>query len=454
MPSSTKNVTIENAGGGIIAPLVTISGDFSQTSNCPLGLSAGQACQITLSFSPSEPGTRNGILSISNLSPTLTQQIMLTGVGTLAFPLKGSIPGLDEGLTAATAEINSVFDHSMQNDKGQYSIYDCDKKVIDFVNEIGDAPPTDDVGTRCEKGYAQTNRNPFQVNGNYGGSNEPNILFYDGHPGYDYQSGFGNQVYAATAGIIHYPRLEELQNAGIIVGGDPDDLHVLELDAAPDLKLFYLHLSAHPRSISMHLEKPVTGQDFTGIQDDRFSSSVKLHQEAPRGSLSLNGTVTINGVPAAKVRVHLSGIVKVAKRNQSPCIDEVVETDNQGQYDFKDLAEGFYNVRPVEKGFRFEQTTQQALADGSHVLAGGLIAESGNAGPCLLPHLHFEVQRLSPIDVTDHLNGRMLRFIPVDPYGWHPTDPGTTDPYFEIPDLRGTGLSNETLWQLTNNSPQ
>jgi hypothetical protein len=455
MPSPTKNISIQNSGGGILVPIFNISGDFSQSNNCAIGLSAGQTCQATVSFVPSEPGTRNSMLSISNSSPILNQQILLTGVGTLAFPLKGSIPRSDQGLTAATVEINSVFDHSMQNDRGQYSIYDCDKKVIDFINEIGDASPTDDVGTRCEKGYSQTNKNLFQVNGNYAGSGKPKILFYDGHPGYDYQSSFGNQVYAATAGTIYYPTLEELQKAGITVGGDPDDFHVLELDAAQDLKLFYLHLSTHPRTISIYLEKSVTGQDFTGMQDSRFSMSVEPSEEAPKGSLSLSGTVTINGVPTAKIRVELSGIVKVAKRNQSPCVNEIVETDNRGQYDFKDLAEGFYNVRPVEKGFGFEPTAQQALAaEGSHVLAGDLIAQSGNAGPCLEPHLHFEVQRATIIDVTDHLNGRILRFIPVDPYGWQPVTSGTPDPYFEIPDLKAIGLSNETLWQVTNTDPQ
>lgn len=450
MPSSTKNVTIENAGGGTLAPIITISGDFSQTNNCPLGLSAGQACQVTVSFSPSEPGTRKGTLSISSSLSILNQQIVLTGVGTLEFPLKGSIPGSDQGLTAATAEINSVFDHSMQNEKGQYSIYDCDKKVIDFANEIGDTSPTENVGTRCEKGYSQTDGNPFEVNGNYQRVGNPRIIFYDGHPGYDFQSSFGNQAYAATAGTVHYPTLEELRNAGITVGGDPDDFHVLELDAAQDLKMFYLHVSTHPRTLSIHLEKPVTGEDFIGMQDSRFSSSVEPHREALKGSLSLTGLVTINGLPAAKVPVHLSGITA-----QSSCVDEVVETDMHGQYGFKGLLEGFYNVRPVKKGFGFEPTSRQAVvAEGAYVFAGELIGASGNAGPCLPPHLHFEVQRATPIEVIDHLNDRILRFIPVDPYGWHPVVPGTSDPYFEIPDLTSTGLSNETLWQVTNTNPQ
>lgn len=324
MPSPTKNVIIQNSGGGTLVPTIDISGEFLQINNCPPGLSAGQRCQATVSFTPSEPGTRNGTVSINNLSPVLNQQIVLAGVGTLAFPLKGSMPGSDEGLTAGTAEINAVFDHSMQNNRNQYAIYGCDQKVTDFISETGDVPPTAKIGTRCEKGYSQTSGDVFAVNGKYRGAGEPKILFYDGHPGYNYQSIFGNQVYAATGGTVHYP---ELQDAQITVGGDPDDFHVLELDAADDLKLFYLHLSTHPRAISIHLEKSTTGRDFIGIQDSRFADTAKSHHATPMGALSFSGTVTINGVPAVKSAVKLSGITVPDKRGQSSCVDEVVETD-------------------------------------------------------------------------------------------------------------------------------
>ena len=38
----------------------------------------------------------------------------------------------DKHLTAATAEVNTVFDHSMLNSKGKYHVYGCDQTVIAY----------------------------------------------------------------------------------------------------------------------------------------------------------------------------------------------------------------------------------------------------------------------------------------------------------------------------------
>lgn len=83
------------------------------------------------------------------------------------------------------------------------------------------------------------------------------------------------------------------------------------------------------------------GQDFIGMHDSRFSSTGTPHHEGPKESLTFSGIVIINGEPSAKTSVPLSGKTVADKQGQSFCVDEVVETDLDGQYEFKNLTEGF-----------------------------------------------------------------------------------------------------------------
>jgi hypothetical protein len=62
-------------------PEIRVSGDFAQTNNCPATLSAPaaqiQGCLITVTFSPTRSGPREGILSTGTGGPTAE----LTGNG-------------------------------------------------------------------------------------------------------------------------------------------------------------------------------------------------------------------------------------------------------------------------------------------------------------------------------------------------------------------------------------
>jgi hypothetical protein len=64
-----------------LAPLVSVSGDFSQANDCPLlltGLDAfGESCAIAVRFTPAASGVRTGTLSTSPLGP----EVPLTGKG-------------------------------------------------------------------------------------------------------------------------------------------------------------------------------------------------------------------------------------------------------------------------------------------------------------------------------------------------------------------------------------
>ena len=81
--SAAQVVTVDNPGA---TPLkitsITISGDFSETNNCPAKLTAGKSCTVNVSFSPTQTGTRTGTLSVKDSSLTSVQKIALTGSGT------------------------------------------------------------------------------------------------------------------------------------------------------------------------------------------------------------------------------------------------------------------------------------------------------------------------------------------------------------------------------------
>jgi hypothetical protein len=59
--SAAQVVTVNNPGA---TPLkltsITISGDYSETNNCPAKLTVGKSCTINVTFSPTQTGTRTG----------------------------------------------------------------------------------------------------------------------------------------------------------------------------------------------------------------------------------------------------------------------------------------------------------------------------------------------------------------------------------------------------------
>jgi hypothetical protein len=81
--SAAQMVTIDNPGA---TPLkvtsITITGDYSETNNCPAKLTVGKSCTINVTFSPTQTGTRTGTLSIKDSALSSVQKLMLTGSGT------------------------------------------------------------------------------------------------------------------------------------------------------------------------------------------------------------------------------------------------------------------------------------------------------------------------------------------------------------------------------------
>jgi hypothetical protein len=79
--SSSQMITLTNHGGTIASiSAVSITGDFSQTSNCHTLAANGGTCSIAVTFTPSASGTRSGTLIITNTAGN-PQTVSLTGTG-------------------------------------------------------------------------------------------------------------------------------------------------------------------------------------------------------------------------------------------------------------------------------------------------------------------------------------------------------------------------------------
>lgn len=83
--SSPQQVTLTNTGN---APLsitgIAASGDFAQSNNCSGTVNAGAGCTITVTFTPTALGARNGAVTITDDATDSPQNVSLSGNGVAA----------------------------------------------------------------------------------------------------------------------------------------------------------------------------------------------------------------------------------------------------------------------------------------------------------------------------------------------------------------------------------
>jgi hypothetical protein len=80
--SAPSTILLSNNGSAPVNFIsILASGDYQETNTCGSSLAAGGKCQISVVFSPSGPGTRNGRITMSDTDPATLQTIPLAGVG-------------------------------------------------------------------------------------------------------------------------------------------------------------------------------------------------------------------------------------------------------------------------------------------------------------------------------------------------------------------------------------
>jgi hypothetical protein len=85
LTSPSQTVTVTNVSNhSVTFTSITHSGDFNESNDCPAPgtLNINQSCSITVSFTPTKAGTRNGAVTLNDNCPGSPQQtISLSGTG-------------------------------------------------------------------------------------------------------------------------------------------------------------------------------------------------------------------------------------------------------------------------------------------------------------------------------------------------------------------------------------
>ena len=80
--ASRQTVTVSNTGAQPFPLSLSMTGDFTNSNNCPNVLAGGISCTVSISFAPSQPGTRRGLLAVSAGAGTTPVYVNLSGTGT------------------------------------------------------------------------------------------------------------------------------------------------------------------------------------------------------------------------------------------------------------------------------------------------------------------------------------------------------------------------------------
>ncbi len=217
------------------------------------------------SFTRYNDGTVTSESSLVRICPNFLPPPGVSPVVALSFPLPDLGP--------YSAKINTVFDHHMTH------TYCADGVVRAYTGEKGDRNPSGSFGpfaTDCPdgnnilQGFQNETGTAFVINGSYAGGNEPNVLFYDGHPGYDYKT-------IDQAPVVSQPptegRIPVLAAADGTLSWDPTPTDrcpdgggpfgIMQIESSGKLFSRYLHLDC--RSFSTDFFRNIFGIDKDNI---------------------------------------------------------------------------------------------------------------------------------------------------------------------------------------------
>jgi hypothetical protein len=86
-----QTLTVHNAGTAAFALAQAITGDFTVVSGCPALLAAGASCSMLIGFTPSQPGSRDGLLSLTAGSGFAPSYVTLSGTGSAILPANNGL---------------------------------------------------------------------------------------------------------------------------------------------------------------------------------------------------------------------------------------------------------------------------------------------------------------------------------------------------------------------------
>jgi trimeric autotransporter adhesin len=90
-------LTVTNTGGSSLSLTFAVSGDFTLVNDCPGSLAPADSCLVQIGFTPSQPGERDGVLSVTTGGGFTPSDVSLSGTGLPILPANNGT--LDLGQT-------------------------------------------------------------------------------------------------------------------------------------------------------------------------------------------------------------------------------------------------------------------------------------------------------------------------------------------------------------------
>lgn len=145
--AATSTVTISNSGASPFPLALSLTGDFIDSTGCGVTLAGGQSCTAVIQFAPSQPGTRQGLLTVTAGAGTGPLYVALSGSGTAILPANnGSLSSGSIAIGQPAAQFYKVsqpFSSLTATATGPYSVI--------LVEDLGFGP-----GTPPASSYAAT----------------------------------------------------------------------------------------------------------------------------------------------------------------------------------------------------------------------------------------------------------------------------------------------------------
>jgi len=96
--NTTQTLTVSNTGATAFALALAASGEFPLTSGCPAQLAGGASCNVLVGFAPAQPGTREGLLSVTAGNGFAPAYVALSGTGSAILPENNGVLALGQTL--------------------------------------------------------------------------------------------------------------------------------------------------------------------------------------------------------------------------------------------------------------------------------------------------------------------------------------------------------------------
>jgi outer membrane autotransporter protein len=144
--STEQTISVTNQGNTTVSNLaVAITGDFSESNDCPDTLSPGSSCTITASASPTTEGDISGSVEITGFDGTLNlaQSVALVAIGTIA-----DLVTSDTEVTFPDSSVDTSSDPQVVTLTNQGSA----PLTINGITTEGDFSQTNDCGTELAVG--------------------------------------------------------------------------------------------------------------------------------------------------------------------------------------------------------------------------------------------------------------------------------------------------------------